>query len=295
MSESNSVPPLRMAPRRENEQLAHQITREQTILDRKREEELEQSLAPMRVGSVPYLNSVPLTRGLEDQIVFAPPSKLAGLLQAKELDAALVSVTEVLFNAGYEVLDGVAVASLGEVKSVFLAHKKPIDEVDVVYYDTASLASVNLLKVLLAEKGLHPEFKPLEYYPDAEIRDFVLLIGNPAIDFARTEHKHQIWDLGQAWYELTQLPFVFAVWALREGCVDASTRKLLREARDFGLDTLDYIIASRTEYDAEFRRDYLSWHIHFHLGTDEKLGLAKFIELIRKHELGKVFEPVFVN
>jgi len=204
-------------------------------------------------------------------------------------------VTEVLFNDGYEVLDGVAVASLGEVKSVFLAHRKPIEEVDVVYCDTASLASVNLLKVLFAEKRLYPSFQPLDYYHDAEHHDFVLLIGNPAIDFLRTEHKHQVWDLGQAWYEMTQLPFVFAVWALRKGCVDDATKKLLREAKDFGLDTLDYIIASRTEFDAEFRRDYLSWHIHFHLGTDEKLGLAKFIELIKKHQLGKVFEPVFVS
>jgi chorismate dehydratase len=295
MSDSDSIPPLRMAPRDENEHLAHQINREKTILDRKREEELEQSLAPMRVGSVPYLNSVPLTRGLEDQIVFAPPSKLAELLQAKELDAALVSVTEVLFNDGYEVLDGIAVASLGEVKSVFLAHRKPIEEVDIVYCDTASLTSVNLLKILLAEKGLSPVFRPLEYYQDAEFQDFVLLIGNPAIDFLRTEHEHQIWDLGQAWYEMTQLPFVYAVWALRKGCVDDATKKLLREAKDFGLDTLDYIIASRTEYDAEFRKDYLSWHIHFHLGADEKLGLAKLIELLKKHHIGEVFDPVFVS
>jgi chorismate dehydratase len=284
-----------MAPRDKNEHLAHQINREKTILDRKREEKLDQSLAPMRVGSVPYLNSVPLTRGLEDQIVFAPPSKLAELLQAKELDAALVSVTEVLFNDGYEVLDGIAVASLGEVKSVFLAHKKPIEEVDVVYCDTASLTSVNLLKILLAEKGLSPVFRPLEYYPDAEFQDFVLLIGNPAIDFVRVEHEHSIWDRGQAWYEMTQLPFVYAVWALRKGCVDEPTRKLLREAKDFGLDTLDYIIASRTEFDADFRKDYLSWHIHFHLGNDEKLGLARFIELIKKHQLGNVFDPVFVK
>lgn len=295
MSDSDSIPPLRMAPRDENEHLAHQINREKTILDRKREEKLEHSLAPMRVGSVPYLNSVPLTRGLEDQIVFAPPSKLAELLQAKELDAALVSVTEVLFNDGYEVLDGIAVASLGEVKSVFLAHKKPIEEVDVVYCDTASLTSVNLLKILLAEQGLSPVFRPLEYYPDAEFQDFVLLIGNPAIDFVRAEHEHRVWDLGQAWYKMTQLPFVYAVWALRKGCVDDATRKLLREARDFGLDTLDYIIASRTEFDAEFRKDYLSWHIHFHLGADEKLGLARFIELIKINQLGEVFDPVFVK
>ncbi|HAV60803.1 MAG TPA: hypothetical protein DCY13_00365 [Verrucomicrobiales bacterium] len=284
-----------MAPRREAEELAHRLQREQTLIDRKREEELEQSLAPMRVGSVPYLNSVPLTRGLEDQIVFAPPSKLAELLQEDKLDAALLSITEPLLNSGYEILDGIAVASLGEVVSVYLAHRRPIEEVEVVYCDTASLASVNLLKVLLAERGLHPEFQPLEYYHDAEHRDYVLLIGNPAIDFRRSDPAHQFWDLGQAWLELTGLPFVFAVWALRQGRVDDGTRRLLREAKDFGLDTLDYIISSRTEYDLAFRKDYLGWHIHFHLGDDEKKGVAKFVELLRKHGIGPVHDPVYVT
>ena len=56
---------------------------------------------------------MPLTRGLEDEIVFATPSELAKMLQRNELDAALVSVTEVLFNDLYDILDGVAIASLG--------------------------------------------------------------------------------------------------------------------------------------------------------------------------------------
>jgi len=84
------------------------------------------------------------------------------------------------------------------------------------------------------------------------------------------------------------------VWALRRGVENTTLRRRLREARDFGLDTLDSIISSRTEYDLEFRKDYLGWHIHYHLGTDEKRGLAKFIELLRKHGFGPVYEPRFV-
>ncbi len=284
-----------MAGRSTAAELGRRLQREQELIGRRREEELEQSLAPMRVGSVPYLNSVPLTRGLEDQIVFAPPSQLAQLLREDKLDAALLSITEPLLNDGYDILDGIAVASLGEVLSVFLAHRKPLAEIDVVHCDTASLASVNLLKVLLAERGLHPEFKSLDYYHDAAHLDYVLLIGNPALDFRRAPHEHELWDLGQAWAELTNLPFVFAVWALRRGRVDDATKRLLREARDFGLDTLDYIISTRSEYDVEFRKDYLGWHIHFHLGMDEKRGIARFIELLEKHGLGPVFEPHYVT
>jgi len=253
----------------------------------------DDSLAPLRVGSVPYLNAVPLTRGLEDQILFVTPSKLAEMLQHDKLDAALVSVTEVLFNDRYDVLDGIAVASLGEVKSVFLAHRKPLSEVKEVYCDTASLTSVNLLRVLLAEKGLRPEFKPLASYAPAAMPDFALLIGDPALDFLFAPHRHEVWDLGAAWYELTGLPFVYAVWALRRGVDHQRLRRQLRAAKDFGMETLDDIIRDRPEYTQDFRRDYLGWHIHYHLCDDEKRGLAKFTGLLRKHGTGPVFEPRF--
>jgi len=294
VSDADETPKLRMAPPESPEELAHRFEREQRAVQLEREDNLSQSLAPFRVGSVPYLNAVPLTRGLEEQIIYVTPSKLAEMLQRDELDAALVSVTEVLFNDRYDVLDGIAVASLGEVKSVFLAHRRPIEEAQEVFCDPASLASVNLLRVLLAERGLRPAFKPLPSYEPASMPDYAMLIGNPAIDFLRAPRQHEVWDLGAAWYEMTRLPFVYAVWALRRGVENARLRRQLREAKGFGLDTLDSIIGSRAEYDYDFRKDYLGWHIHYHLGTDEKRGLAKFSELLSKHGLGPLHDPRFV-
>src|SRR6266567_4042825 len=228
-----------MAPPESPEELAHRFEREKRAVQLQREDNLSESLAPFRVGSVPYLNAVPLTRGLEEQIIFVAPSKLAEMLQRDELDAGLVSVTEVLFNDRYDILDGIAVASLGEVKSVFLAHRRAIEEAKEVFCDTASLTSVNLLRVLLAERELRPEFKPLAGYEPVSIPDYAMLIGDQALDFLRAPRPHDIWDLGAAWYELTGLPFVFAVWALRRGSGNSRLRRQLREARSFGLDTLD--------------------------------------------------------
>src|SRR5437667_3911854 len=153
---SDETPKLRMAAPDSPEELAHRFEREQWALQIQREDNLSESLAPFRVGSVPYLNAVPLTRGLEEQIIFVTPSKLAEMLQRDELDAALVSVTEVLLKDRYDILDGIAIASLGEVKSVLLAHRKPITEAKEVFCDTASLTSVHLLRVLLAEQGIKP-------------------------------------------------------------------------------------------------------------------------------------------
>ena len=248
-----------------------------------------------RIGSVPYLNAAPLTRGIESEIIFATPAKLAELLRRDALDAALVSITEVLLNDRYDILDGIAIASLGEVYSVLLAHKKPLAEAREIFCDTASLTSVNLLKVLLAERGLQPEFKPLENYAAAAEKDFVLLIGDRAIEFQRAPHAHEIFDLGSAWLEITQLPFVYAVWALRRGIENRELRRELKEAKQFGLETLDSIIETREEFDEDFRRDYFEWHIHFHLGEDEKRAIARFSELLQKHNLGPVFAPKYVS
>jgi chorismate dehydratase len=180
------------------------------------------------------------------------------------------------------------------VYSVLLAHRKPIAEVREVYCDPASLASVNLLKVLLAERGLKPEFKPLEKYAEAAERDFVLLIGDRAIEFQRGPQAHEILDLGAAWLELTKLPFVYAVWALRRGIDNRELRSELRQARRFGMETMDTIIETRTEFDEDFRRDYFEWHIHFHLGEDEKRAIARFGELLEKHGLGPVYPPKYL-
>ncbi|MEY4388094.1 MAG: Chorismate dehydratase [Verrucomicrobiota bacterium] len=297
MSSADNIPKLRMAPPEPPESaelLERRVAREKLNLERQQEQDLEQSLAPFRVGSVDSLNAVPLTRGLEDEIKYAWPSKLAELLRQDELDAALVSIVEVLFTDRYDVLDGIAIASLGEVRSVLLAHRQPLEQIREVFCDPASLTSVALLKVLLAERGLKPEFKPLPAYDAAPTLDAVLLIGDRALDFSMAGYTHQVMDLGAAWSELTGLPFVYAVWALRR-IPNAPLRRALREARDFGLDTLDHIINSRTEYTREFRRDYLGWHIHYHLGTDEKRGIARFIALLRKHGFAPVHEPRFVS
>ena len=294
MAPPDDIPKLRMAPPETVEEAIHRCEREQRAADLQRESGLEHSLAPFRVGSVGYLNTVPLTRGLEEEVIYATPARLAEMLQHDELDAGLVSVVEVLFNDRYDILDGIAIASLGEVKSVLLAHRRPLNEATEIYCDTASLTSVQLLKVLLAERGLSPEFKPLAGYDMAALPDYAMLIGDPALDFALAPHEHDIWDLGAAWFEMTGLPFVYAVWALRRGVQNANLRRLLREARDFGLDTLDSIIRTRTEYDYDFRKDYLGWHIHYHLGSDEKRGLARFMELLRRHGCGPVHEPRFV-
>ncbi len=247
-----------------------------------------------RIGSVSYLNALPLTCGIEDQVVFTTPARLAQMLRGGELDAALVSSTEALFNADYDVLDGIAIASRGPVKSVFLAHRAPLSEVREVFLDPASLSSVGLLRVLLAEHGVRASFQPLSDYERASECDSVLLIGDRALDFCLAPHAHRIWDLGEAWYSLTGRPFVHAAWILPRGLDTSRLGALLRTARDQGLARLEEMIRARSDYTLEFRRHYLTENVRFDLGAAEKEGLRRFAGLLRQHQSQPVFDPRFV-
>lgn len=251
--------------------------------------------AKMRAGSVPYLNVAPLVWGLAGRLRLLPPAQLAVALRRGEIDAGLLSITESLFHETYDILDGPCVASDGDVFSVFLAHRGRLEEVREIHCDTASLTSVNLARVLLAERGLRPALVPLEDYGTAERHDCVLLIGDPAIAFHRAGHPHAIWDLGSAWKEATGLPFVYAVWAIRRDAESTELRRELREAAERGQRELEAVIRDSPEFDEPFRRAYLTQHTRHFLGPREKAGVARFAELLRCHGDRPVYPPRYVR
>lgn len=251
--------------------------------------------APLRAGSVPYLNAAPLVRGLEGRLRLLPPSQLAGALERGEIDAALLSITEPLLREGYDILDGPCVASEGDVLSVFLAHRGSLAEATVIRCDTASLTSVNLLRVLLAERGLHPRFEPLGDAGSAGSHPFVLLIGDEALAFRRSQTTHAVWDLGRAWREMTGLPFVFAAWVLRREADTEGLREELLAAAERGQREFEGVIRDAPGFDEAFRREYLTRNIRSRMGPREKEGIRRFAELLARHRSGPVQSPRFVG
>jgi predicted solute-binding protein len=247
----------------------------------------------VRIGSVPYLNAAPLVHGLGESVRLAPPSQLARWLRSGEVDAGLVSITEVLEQDLYEVVDGVGVVSDGPVFSVYLAHHGPLDSLSRVACDPASLTSVRLLQWLLAHRGLRPEFVRMDASaaPEPGVADAFLLIGDPAIAFRQSpsaaESGVQIWDLGAAWKEATGLPFVYAVWAVRRDRVSAGLIHRLREAGASGQRHLDDIIRDRPEFDVATRNQYLRHHIRHSIGDRERAGVVRFAQGLNEQRIAR--------
>jgi chorismate dehydratase len=90
-------------------------------------------------------------------------------------------------------------------------------------------------------------------------------------------------DLGAAWTEMTGLPFVWAVWLGGSSLTSELAEKLVN-AKEEGLRNLDSIIEGLqpSNYDLH---DYFHQCIDFELNSEHKKGLAKFGELLIKHQL----------
>lgn len=242
------------------------------------------ALGAVRLGCVQYLNSKPLIFGCEAPVHFDHPSGLARDLASGALDVALVPVFEALRNPPWVAVDDVAIACDGPVFSVFLAHRGPLEEVRRVALDPASLTSVHLLKILLAEfHSLHPEFAA----PGHAQADAQLLIGNQAIDFRLANPDGwQYLDLGAEWKRCTGLPFVFALWLMRPELPNAAAiAGDLRAIKRDGLAHLPEIIRADAAHAEAIAMRYLREHIRFDCGPREKAGLERFRILLEAHRL----------
>lgn len=249
---------------------------------------------PVRIGAVSYLNTRPLVHGLRGglgggrvQLEFGVPSALARRLAAGEVDVALLPTVELARIGGLTVVVGLGIAARGDVGSVMLVARRPLEEVRSVALDPESRTSNALARVLFAERWkTKPSFEevtgPLEEVLaryDAAIR-----IGDKALSDAIPEGA-VAHDLAGVWAEWTGLPFVFAVWAGRAEALAGergrAVAELLRESYRAGRAGLEAIVeeyAAQSELGADAIRRYLSEHIRYEVGVEEMAGMRRFFE-----------------
>lgn len=242
-----------------------------------------------KIGCVPYLNARPLLEGLEYPITELVPARLCEEFEKGAFDAALLSSIDVLKLSNFKydtlVVDGVAIASKGAVHSVFLAYTGELVTLTKIQLDPSSHTSNALLQIILGEfYGLKPEYVQLT---DSEIdNQAMLLIGDPAITFRQQKISSEvkILDLGEAWYRHTGLPFVYALWILRDEFMQKKfLAAALRSAKSLGLSRFTEIAARSP--DPDFALRYFTEWICFDFGEEEKRGLELFQQLLAKFQL----------
>ena len=196
-------------------------------------------------------------------LVRTAPSKLIEDLRRGRFDAALVSSIEAFRRPGYRAVAGLGISCRGAVRSV-RAFRRPGAPVRSIALDSSSATSVALLRILLARiqdcsQCTYEVIDP-DLHPDRRPEELLLLIGDCGL--RADPGQREVLDLGALWYELTGLPFVFALWLLAPGADgDALASRLLLAAREGAEAGLD---------------DGTAGAVHYTLGPEELLGLGRF-------------------
>lgn len=244
----------------------------------------------IRVGAVSYLNTKPLIYGLERlaprlDLRLEVPSRLADELAAGNLDAALIPSIEYFRGRDYAMLEGMAIAAHGPVRSVNLYCRVPPDRVQTLALDEGSRTSVALTRIWFARRfGVRPETRqlPLGMPPEECDADAVLAIGDRAIRAACLGYSApNTFDMGREWLRLTGLPFVFAMWVTRRGVNLHGIDDALRAAKADGIRNVHVIArheAPRLGITVDECVEYLTDAIQFDLGPRELNGLRLFYD-----------------
>lgn len=249
----------------------------------------------MRLGCLPYLNVRPLVYTLEQgalpegwELVYAPPSVLAGMLAREEIAAAPVSAFACYQNPSFGICPDICIAADGPVKSVLVLSKVPVDRIRRVALDTSSLSGANMSRIILSEAyGLTPDFIHADPAPVSgmlELADAAAVIGDPAM-LCPKEGLHVL-DLALEWKRLTSLPAVFAVWAGKG--ITPELIDVLQEAKRQGMSMLPEISekeSSRLGLPYDTCLDYLSDTIKYDFGSREQQAFDLFREKAIAHGL----------
>ena len=263
----------------------------------------------MRLGLLSYINSLPVTWGMESratgfqgELIAAQPSVLNRMTEELSLDVTPVSSIQWLrCFRDYRVVPGIGIASYGAVKSVQLFSRVPIkklgrEEVGVTGASASSRMLLRILKPHLTPVGLplHPtayEGGQTEHIFPKPYRA-VLWIGDRALDFSKNNHEWvDCLDLGQAWRELTGLPIVYALWLCQRSLDMAPVRAELEKSLSWGEAHRDEVLAEAQ------RRLPLTMHDldQYFLGLRYRVGeleMEGLLEFYRRAALTGEVEPL---
>ncbi len=236
------------------------------------------------IGTVPYLNALPLTAGLGG-LVRAVPGRLAAMFREGAVDVALLPIFEWVRDPARPIVGRGAICSPGPVDSVLLFSRVPPDEARTVVLDGSSLTSAALVRVLFAQYfQAAPEFSVCDPATDPRKvdADAVLLIGDPALKAPRDGLI--VTDLADAWRSLTDLPFCFAAWLARDEGIAEKVRGKLDEARERGLASRRAIADRESPcmgIPAEDLYRYLTMRITYDFGEQEQAAANRFAQSCR--------------
>ncbi|MEM9374031.1 MAG: MqnA/MqnD/SBP family protein, partial [Planctomycetota bacterium] len=148
------------------------------------------------------------------------------------------------------------------------------------------------------ERAGDRDVSPEEAWPES-----LLLIGDKVVTDSppAVRYPYQI-DLGEAWHELTGLPFVYAVWMCRrDRMADRRVRTiaaLLDRQRRRNRSRLDHLVAeeaARRGWPGDLARRYIGELLRFDVDGRAERAVAVFFDKAATHGLLPESAPVWAD
>ncbi|SLM30141.1 putative periplasmic solute-binding protein [Desulfamplus magnetovallimortis] len=260
------------------------------------------------MGKIDYINAFPVYYGLDHgmlpkwiEMVPGPPAVLNKMIQEELLHVSPVSAAFYAMNhRKLLVLPDLSISCYGKVLSVVLMTNLSLEELHrkkvILTHDSATASA--LVRLVFSQKGIEPVFftgKLRELNDVPGDVDAAMIIGDAAMTKPWEDRFLNRIDLGELWYNMTGLPFVFALWVSPENCIDRyrdelkDALTLFYESRKNGYENIDSVIesgASRLNLDKEYVRRYFEL-LHCNLDMRKIDGLKHFFSLLHEHGLLK--------
>jgi len=258
-----------------------------------------------KIGRINYINVMPLYYYLDQiknkniEIIFSSPSVLNNLMANEKLDISPVSsVALAKHHKEWLILPDLSISCFGEVMSVKLVSKLPFEKLHnkKVIISDESATSADLIKLIFAKKKISPIYikgnvsnpKHLEQKSDAGV-----IIGDVALKESWDKFFKHTFDLGAIWKQETNLPFVFALWAVRKkfavenkNLVD-SIIAFFQESKAWGIKNIDEISQKASKIiglDKEICKKYFN-NICYDLNNEHIKGLNTFFDDLYKKKI----------
>lgn len=273
---------------------------------------------PVALGRIDYMNVAPIYYGLDNglatqainqgiQLISGPPNILNLMMIDGRLDISPVSSAAYARNAReWLILPDLAIACHERVLSVLLVSRYGLEALTgkrILITDESSSAR-DLCKLIFSIKGVRPEFvvgkvkSPLQL---PEEIDAALVIGDSALSQPWGKVFPHIHDLGTLWWNMTGLPFVFAIWAVRKEFARKYPERveavlaLLKTSCRFGNENIEQIIEkahTKLGIDVSTARLYYK-SLVYQLSDREKEGLELFYKGLYQEGVTDHAAPLF--
>jgi chorismate dehydratase len=247
----------------------------------------------VRMGKISYINAFPVYYGLDHgmlppwlKMVADVPSALNRQIMTGEIVLSPISAAFYAQNyADLLLLPDLSISCHGRVLSVILASQCPMDELDgkTVTFSRESASAASFLRMIFNKKKINPlyDIGPVDNCRQlSKTSAAVLVIGDNALSGNWGKWFEYTFDLGRLWYEMTQLPFVFAVWAVRRSFAQKNPdivndiHQLLLASKAEGYRNIDQVIAKgqkMTDLDHSLVKEYFDL---LYCDLDEKKIIA---------------------